>query len=978
MSKFETNDTCGTSCGCGPQPKTDGYWQDVENKVLDPKDLKKEFQDGEFDSFSVEKSRRSFLKIMGFSVTALPLTGCIKIPVKKALPYLHKNDTVIPGVANWYASTWKGIPVLLKTREGRPIKVEGNAKSITSAGGTDSQAQASVLSLYDSNRFDGPSKDGKSIEWKEFDEALIADLNKAKAANKDIVIVTPSITSPSELAVIKEFTNKFGATHIAYEATSQYSLAQANNLTFGYFGLAEYDFAQADIVVSFGADFLGNWGKSTIHTKQFIPRRDPNHTRGMNRHIQIEPTMSLTGSNADFRHTKSVEESRTIILGVLKELTGEGDIVVSGVNADIVKGLVKELKASKSHSLVISNDTDINVQAVINKINQVLGNYGTTINLEKKAYAVTANDKDFNNFVANMNAGKVGAALFINTNPAFDYFDSAALTSGLEKVSTKVSFAMSNDETSSVSNYIAASNHTYESWSDTQVSSTELSFTQPVIQPLFGTRMYSETLMSLAGITGSFHDYMQAFWAKNFFKLQNKYLTATDFWNHVLHDGVVTLKGLTSTANANTFNAKAYAASVKAIKYGTGLNIVTYQKTAIKDGDMANNPWLQELPDPITKATWDNYVMINPVYARENGINSGDVVTLKSGNHSVTLPAISQPGTEKNTVAVAVGYGRKVAGKVAKNLGENAFPFNQFVNDSVQNTTSFGSVTKTGKIKGLAQTQTHHSMEGRDIIRETTLADYSKNPKAGNKPKMHLAQIYPGHKKDGHQWAMAIDLTKCTGCSACIISCNAENNVPVVGRQEVANRREMHWLRLDRYYKGDENQPEVMHMPMLCQHCDNAPCENVCPVMATVQSSDGLNQQVYNRCVGTRYCANNCPYKVRRFNWFNYDRSDKLANMVLNPDVSTRSRGVMEKCSMCVQRIQEGKLEAKRERRPLKDGDIKVACQQSCPADGIVFGDMNDKDSKIAKYLAHDRNYTVLEELNVQPRVSYLTKIRNK
>lgn len=980
MSKFETNDNCGTSCGCGSQ--TEGYWQDVENKVQDPETLNKEFQDGEFDSFSVEKSRRSFLKIMGFSVTALPLTGCIKIPVKKALPYLQKNDTVIPGVANWYASTWKGTPVLVKTREGRPIKIEGNDKSTVTFGGADSQSQASVLSLYDSNRFDGPQMSGKSVEWDQFDKSLKADIAKAAQAGKEFFVVTPGVNSPSELSVIKEFTAKFGAKHISYEPTSQYAMAKANETSFGTMALNEYDFEKANVIVSFGADFLGTWGNDIANTKQYVTRRDPKHAMGMNKHIQVEATMSLTGSNADHRFTRSVEDSRNALLSVLKEITGEGNTKVSDVNKDIVKIIVKELKANKGKSLVVSGDRDIDAQVVVNKINQALGNYGTSLNVVKKKYSTLADDKAFSAFVEKMNSGSVGVTFFMNTNPAYDYFDSAKVVSGLAKVATRVSFSLSNDETSALCNYVAASNHNYESWSDTQVSSTELSFTQPVIQPLFGTRMASETLMSLMGKSETFYEYMQAFWAKNFFTKQSSAATATDFWNKSLHDGVVTLKGLSSNVSTSSFSATTSAAKLAAVKYGTGLNIVTYRKTTTKDGDMAGNPWLQECPDPITKATWDNYVMVSPAYAKENTIKTGDVVTLKAANHSVTLPAIVQPGTAKNTVAVAVGYGRKVAGKVGKNLGENAFGFNQFIHGSVHNAASFGSLTKTGKFKGLAQTQTHHSMEGRDIVRETTFAEYTQNPKSGNefpmKERLSKIQIYPGHDKSGHQWAMGIDLTKCTGCSSCIISCNAENNVSVVGRQEVANRREMHWLRIDRYYKGDENEPEVMHMPMLCQHCDNAPCENVCPVMATVQSSDGLNQQVYNRCVGTRYCANNCPYKVRRFNWFNYDRSDKLANMVLNPDVSTRTRGIMEKCSMCVQRIQEGKLQAKKDRRELKDGDIKLACQQSCPGDGIVFGDMNDKNSKISKYLSDERNYVVLEELNVQPRVSYMTKIRNK
>jgi molybdopterin-containing oxidoreductase family iron-sulfur binding subunit len=973
MSKFETNDKHGADS------QVDGYWQDVENKVLDPKATDKEFADGEFDSFSVEKSRRSFLKIMGFSVTALPLAGCVKIPVKKAIPYLMKNDTVIPGVSNWYGSTFKGTPILVKTREGRPIKIEGNDKSTFTMGGTGSQTQASVLSLYDSNRLNSPLVDNVNVEWSDFDMKLKKNLDAAKESGKDIFIVTPSFSSPSEMARLKEFSKNYGAKHIAYDGTSNFAQVKANSMSFNAIAATEYSFDKADLILSFGADFLATWGNDTAFTKQYSSRRDPAHELGMSRHIQIEPIMTLTGSNADFRHTKSQKNSRNILLGVLKGITGEGDTKVSAENSDIVANLVKELKANIGKSLVVSNDTDINAQVVINKINLALGNYGKTLSVVSSEHSAYADDAAFEELVNSMNSGNVAATLMIGVNPAYTFHDSDKFAKAYAKVPTRVSFALSNDETSTLSNFNATSNHTYEAWSDTLVSSTEISFTQPVIQPLFGSRMYTETLMSLTGLSGSFYEYMQAFWAKNLYGKSSGFNTAVDFWNKSLHDGVVTLEGLTQKVSASSFNATASARALNNVSYKSGLHIVTYQKSGIKDGDMANNPWLQELPDPITKATWDNYAMVSPAYAKANDIKSGDMVELKSNTHSIKVPAIVQPGTEKNTVAIAVGYGRKVAGKVAKNLGANAFNFNTFANGATQTASSFGTIAKTGKFKGLAQTQTHQYMEGRDIVREATAADYSKDPKAGNHKKAKLVNIYPAdHSKEGHQWAMAIDLTKCTGCSSCVISCNAENNVSVVGRKEVANRRDMHWLRLDRYYKGDDAQPEVMHMPMLCQHCENAPCENVCPVMATVHSSDGINQQIYNRCVGTRYCANNCPYKVRRFNWFNYDRSDKMANMVLNPDVSQRTRGIMEKCSLCIQRIQDGKLTAKRERRLLKDGDIKVACQQSCPADGIVFGDMNDKDSKIAKYLGHERNYTVLEELNVRPRVSYLTKIRNK
>jgi Fe-S-cluster-containing dehydrogenase component/anaerobic selenocysteine-containing dehydrogenase len=962
MSNLENNKSCGTSSGGGTQ--TDGYWQDVENKILPKKDLTQEFADDEFDSFSVQKTRRNFLKIMGFSVSALPLTGCIKIPVKKALPYLNKQDNTIPGVANWYASTFDNIPVLIKTREGRPIKVEGNDKSMTTFGGTSALAQASILSLYDSYRYQSALIKGTEVEWDKFDSELKTAL---EANTGEMVVVTPSISSPSELKALRKFLTKYNASHVAFDAVSVSGFAKANQITNGAYALSEYDFEKANVVVSIGGDFLGNIGNTVSNTKQYTRRRQAKHELGMNKHIQVESIMSLTGSNADYRYTKSEADQRDILLGVLAGITGYGH-VVKGENKDIITQIVKELKSNIGKSLLIAGSNDVDAQVIVNKINASLGNYGKTVWVAKKNDEVIGNDESFENLVSRMNSGKVGSVLFVGTNPVYNYHNSEKFISALSKVTNVVSFATSEDETSKISNFVAPMNHRYESWSDTMVSSKELSLSQPVIQPLFGSRMWTETLMSLASVEGTFYDLMKSNWAGRL------------DWNKVLHDGVVTInENPTVNAFNNGVSVNSYAKNLKATKTGSGLNIVTYVKYGIGNGDMANNPWMQELPDPITKATWDNYAMVSPSYAKEHSIKSGDVVELSNGKHTVKIPAIVQPGTEQNTVAVALGYGHKVGGKVSKNLGGNAYPFVTY-NGTFNYAGSFGTVKKTGAFKGLAQTQTHHSMEGRDIIRETTFAEYVNNPKAGNQvPKPKTVHIYPEHKKDGHQWAMAINLSSCTGCSACVISCNAENNVPVVGRKEVANRRDMHWLRIDRYYKGDDNQPEVAHMPMLCQHCDNAPCENVCPVMATVQSSDGLNQQIYNRCVGTRYCANNCPYKVRRFNWFNYDHSDQYEKMVLNPDVSIRSRGIMEKCSMCVQRIQEGKLTAKRDRRELADGDIKLACQQSCPADdGILFGDMNDPTSKISQHLADERKYVVLEELNVQPRVNYLTKIRNK
>jgi len=972
---------CGGGCSTGASNAgPTGYWQDVEKKTLDPAVLKAEFKDGEFDSMSVEKSRRNFLKIMGFSVSALPLASCIKVPVKKALPFSKKNDTIVPGVANWFATTFNGEPVLLKTREGRPIKVEGNDKSRYFKGATNTMSQGSVLDLYDSNRLRSASVGGKDVSWADFDKELVSKLNAAK--DQGIVLVTESFNSPSTMKLIADFKKHYGkVTHIAYDAVSDAAAIKANEKTFGSASKTEYKFDKADLIVSFDADFLGEWGPSTVYTKQWATRRTPG--KDMSRHIQIETRMSLTGSNADQRFVKTEAEQKNVLIGLLAALGGASSVGITAENKALVAQLAKELKAKKGKSLVVCSHTDIDSQIVVNKINDLLSNYGKTLDAYSSSHAAYANDEGFENFVNETANGKrkVGAVIFWDVNPAYSYYNNATFTKALGNIGTKVSLASSADETSSLCDMVGPSNHTFESWNDSIVAHDEIAVTQPVIQALYGSRMGAETLLASIGNTSTFHDYVKSNW-KRFVSKQGKFATLDGLWVNSLHDGVAELKGLTKKVSRSIASVNSSVKALQSSRNSSELSVVAYVKGAMGNGSMANNPWLQECPDGVTKATWGNYVQINPNFAKGKDLKTGDVVTLKSGAHTVELPVLVQAGLEVNTVGVAVGYGRTVAGRVGKDLGANAYGFVSFKNGTFNYGDQTVALTKTGKFDEVALTQTHHSMEGRDIVRETTNGEYVSNPAAGNKAKMKLITMWDKKEYKGHKWGMVVDLNKCTGCSSCIVSCNAENNVSVVGKKEVIMRREMHWLRIDRYYKGDQNNPEVVHQPMNCQHCDNAPCETVCPVIATSQSSDGLNQQTYNRCIGTRYCANNCPYKVRRFNWFDYHKQDQALDdsqrMVLNPDVVVRTRGVMEKCSMCVQRIQAGKLNAKKEGRPLKDGEIKMACEQSCASDAIVFGDMNNPASRISKLLEHQRNYTVLEELNVKPAVSYLTKVRNK
>jgi len=966
------------------------YWQDVENKKLDSEYLKSEFQENElsFDISDSRKNRRDFLKIMGFSFSALPLASCLRIPVKKALPYLNKSETAIPGVANWYATTLDprfGEHLLVKTREGRPIKIEGNPLSSQYKGGTSAFTQASLLSLYDSERNQSPQMNGNSTSFDMLDKSILESLEAAVKNNKKIFLYTPSISSPSIINLIKELASKYkNFEHIVFEPGVSSAIVMANQESFETSSLPQYKFDKAKLVLSFSADFLGTWLSPTEFTKQYSSARDVLENDNILRHIQLEPLMTLTGSNADTRITMSNSECEATLLGLIAYIQRKTGTQVLPVGValpefkpELIAKLGDELLNHKGQSLVVSGSTNTSMQVMVNTLNELLGNYGKTILNFGHTYYVGANDKKCEESFAAIKQGDVGAVFFWDCNPIHDYYNGKKLAKDLESVSLRVNYSVFPDETSSICTHILPTNYYLEAWSDYFKAPGTLSFSQPVIQPLFSTRMFGESLLHLLGKSDYFH-YLKKHTEASFLAMQSKHVGFASFWDNTIHDGVIDLNYSSKSRGFNKLKVvQHFSKMVKKSSEG-GLNFVIYEKVSMRNGHLANNPWLHELPDPITKVTWDNYILISPQLAKALGLKTSDLVEISKNSTKVNLPVLLQPGMNKNTIAMAIGYGREKSGKVGINRGANAALFSEFRDGDYRYEVSNLSLKSLGKTYPLAQTQTHHSMEGRKIIRETDIKDYVRNHKAGNEETVKLVSMWSGHDKKGQQWAMAIDLSKCTGCSGCIVSCNAENNVPVVGKDEVGNRREMHWLRIDRYYKGDDENPEVVHQPVMCQHCDNAPCESVCPVLATVQSSDGLNQQVYNRCVGTRYCANNCPYKVRRFNWFDYPHKDNYQRMVLNPDVTVRSRGVMEKCSMCIQRIQEARLVAKKDGREVLDGEIKLACQQSCPGDAIVFGDLNDPESKVSKLLKHERNYRLLEELNVLPRVSYLTKIRNK
>ncbi|MCB0819622.1 MAG: TAT-variant-translocated molybdopterin oxidoreductase [Bacteroidetes bacterium] len=1037
---------------------TKKYWKGIEELQETPEFLK--HKQNEFveelpvDEFlgneqlaDSSTNRRDFLKFLGFSVTAASLAAC-ETPVRKTIPYLNKPEEITPGVANYYASTFYDgqdfAGVLVKTREGRPIKVDGNEMCPISGGGSNARIQASVLSLYDSARISGPKKGTTDISWSDADKDITAKLEAAVAAGKSIRIMSSTIISPSLMAAIEDFKAKYpGADVVTYDSISYSSIRSANQASFGKAVIPTYNFENADYIVGIGCDFLSNWISPVEHARQYASTRRVNKDKkSMSRHAQIESALSVTGSNADVRVAVKPSQLGAVAVHLYNKLTGSSLPAKSLDGKDSkITAIAKELSAHKGKAVVVCGVNDPEVQKIVNAINENLGAYGSTINLDVTDNMHRGNDDAVKNLIEEMKSGSVGALFIHGINPVYSLPQGEDFKSALSKVGLSVSFADRIEETAAACTYTLPDSHYLESWGDANPRTGVYTLTQPTIQPLFNTRQSIESFLTWAGISKNAFDYISEYWNNNFYPSSTGSAFFSDFWNKSLHDGCVKLNTSTSfVSGEQTSLAESgidLAATASAIQAesgkASGIELLIYQKTGMGDGSQANNPWLQELPDPITKVTWDNYILMNLDDMNEKGFNTilgqeqlADTVEVKAGSYSVTLPVVAQPGIPKGVIAIALGYGRTAAGKTANGIGANAAPFQKLVNGHLRNELSGVSVSESKGKYHIAATQTHHTMMGRSIVKETTLSEYKKDPKAGNEDIL-LATNLKNIGKDGkasakelnlwdsfenpnHFWNMSIDLNSCIGCGACVISCTAENNVPVVGKDEVRRSREMHWMRIDRYYSSDMTEiraeeeglgaidkflkmeipssedVEVVFQPVMCQHCNHAPCETVCPVLATTHSLEGLNQMTYNRCIGTRYCANNCPYKVRRFNWFRYNENvefdfnmyEDLGKMVLNPDVTVRARGVMEKCSMCVQRIQAGKLKAKKDSERPKDGSIKTACQQACPTNAINFGDFNDENSAIRGDWNNERKYQLLEEVGVQPSVFYLTKVRNK
>lgn len=1004
------------------------YWRSFEDLYKDSKTIEAshhEFKAGVTDDFNPSElsniSRRKFLALVGASA-ALAGAGCADYPDKgEIIPYNKKPEEVTLGKPNYYASTSTGCShtcgVLVKTREGRPIKVDGNPDHPVSKGKICLKCQAEILNLYDPERLTDPlRKDGvgnfEKISWKKADEAVLAAL--LFAGNKEIAIVAQSINSPSTLKVLNDFAAKFPSAKVySYELFNEEVRNSAWQKCYGNGSFPLIKWNEAKIIVALESDFLGSEGNRVENAALYAQGKDLNKIKDFNRLYAVEGNLSLTGMNSDYRIPLRPHAQFDFVMCLISEMSkrlGVSSPINSkysldefakqkNVSSRKLNALVSDLQKNRGKSIIHAGTTlPEEVHIAVNYLNEILGN---TVLYRKDSSEVALLPKtqksDWENLILRMNSGQVDTIIHFNSNPVFHLADDFGYEKALSKVSTVVSLTEKENESSAYANYVLPINHDFESWGDYKARTGFYSLQQPVIAPLYNSRQKEAILLNwITGKSDSYnekvyHEYLMNRWKTDVYPTLNSALPFDRFWLGALHDGVVNVKENTS-ANF-TFNTSALAALSNYKVESSDYSVILKNNYSIGDGRFADNGWLQELPHPVSKITWDNYAAVSFKTAKELNLKNNELIEIKVGNRKLTLPVFLQPGSADNTFTIELGYGRKKSGVVGNDVG-----FDASVLLSKENSGSpylfLGKVSKVNGTHELVTAQEHHMFDKaltqdaaikRKVVREGTVEKYLKSPKfLKEESEIELHTVYPFIDYPNEKWGMSIDLNKCLGCGDCVIACTAENNVPIVGKEQVAKGREMQWMRIDRYYSGAAEDPSTSLQPMLCQHCDHAPCENVCPVVATTHSNDGLNQMAYNRCVGTRYCSNNCPYKVRRFNYFNYrdyfkdeyQESDSF-NLIYNPEVTIRSRGVMEKCTFCIQRIMDAREEAISKNVKLKGSDVRTACQDACPTTAIQFGDINDKESEFRKYRDHELGYYVLEELNIKPNVTYIAKLRN-
>jgi len=1011
------------------------YWKSVEElnenssivETLKQNEFVEQIPTDEFlgDKQTLETSsttRRDFLKYVGFTTAAASLAAC-EGPVIKSIPYVIHPDEIVPGLANFYATTiadgFDFASILVKTREGRPIKIENNTLASTN-GSANARVQASVLSLYDKNRLQGPLADGESVDWDYFNPLVASRLDTLAGSGSEVVLLTQTFASPSTAKLIKEFTSKYSnIRHVTYDTVSSSEALDAFQMKYGSRGLADYDFAKAEVIVSVGADFLGDWqggGYAAGYAKGRIPKNGK-----MSRHIQFESLMTRSGANADKRVPVTPAQQKE----VLKALAGKSANLPENIQ-EAVANAKRQLQKDGSKAVVICGLMDVEAQTMALEINESLGSQ--VIDTNNPRLIRQGKSQDVLNVIQGVKSGAIKGLITVGVDPLYSFPNATDFAEAYQNLDFTLAFAMREDATASQAQFVAATPHYLESWGDVQIKKGHFALSQPTIRPLFNTKQFQECVLSWIGEEKSYFDYI---------KETTEPLLGSKSWNEALHDGTFESNAEVAVENESLSgtmeSASAQGGLLNSSLSEGDFDLIFYTKTNMGDGQNANNPWLQEFPDPITRVSWDNYMTISAADAEALGLKNWHVATgalngsyaniTANGQTLENVPVIIQPGQARGTVGLSFGFGKTHNIQKEMQVGVNAYSlYNNF--QEVQRV----SIEKAGGEHEFACVQLHNTMMGRDIIRETTLevfntVDYKEwnpMPKVSlnhiptpvDSPEVDLWESFD--RSVGHHFKLSIDLNACTGCGACVIACHAENNVPVVGKTEVRRSRDMHWLRIDRYYSSEETilddadkknaisglgeslsqfaelespseNPQVAFQPVMCQHCNHAPCETVCPVAATSHGRQGQNQMAYNRCVGTRYCANNCPYKVRRFNWFLYSQNDEfdyhmnndLGRMVVNPDVTVRSRGVMEKCSMCIQKTQLTILEAKKAGRQIKDGEFQTACSSACDSGAMVFGDVNDEESLVAEKYNDKRRYHLIEYLGTKPNVMYQVKVRN-
>ena len=1018
------------------------YWKSIDQLDQDnpivakleqdefPQKLPQDFNNDNSIIEDSSSSRRDFLKYLGFTTAAATVAAC-EGPVIKSVPYVVQPEQILPGVPNFYASAiadgYDFTSVLVKTREGRPIKIESNPDSPV-LGYANARVHASVLSMYDSLRLKGPKANQSDINWGSFILQLKEKVRLLKRSDKPVVLLTQTFASPTTHDLINKLTTKYSnISHIIYDTISESSALDAFENIYGIRGLADYDFSKAEAIISIDADILGDWqggGYDVGYSNGRIPKKVNGKISKMSYHMQFESNMSLSGANADKRIPTTPSILKNILAFIYGELSDQP--VKSKLDPKIQKAAllaIKKIKNSGPKAVLVSGIQETKAQELVLAINSLIKS--EAFNEKNLKLTRQGNSKKVDQFVRDLIEGKIAGLITVGVNPVNNLSEGIKIGEAIKKLDFSAAFSLKMDETASVSQYVGALPHYLESWGDYEFKTGQYVLAQPTIRPLFDTLQFQDVLIDIIEEKDDYYSYIKKYWTDNI-------LSGYSF-NQTLHDGYF-IKPV-STRNRGMINLQdmLVKANSLCLEKENGISLILYSKIGMGDGQQANNPWLKEFPDPITRVSWDNYLTVSKSDAESfglknvnvaNGALNGSYATIKVGNTKLTTPVLIQPGQAKGTVGLAFGYGKKLGLKDEMQVGINAYSLYQN-----QNKVQQVSISTAEGYHEFACVQLHNTLMGRgDIVKETTLEIFNTRDEEYWNPitkvsKNHIETKVTSPEVDmwqgfdtsiGHHFNLSIDLNSCTGCGACVIACHAENNVPVVGKDEVRRSRDMHWLRIDRYYSSEESfesdndaienisglgdslstfdemenaseNPQVVFQPVMCQHCNHAPCETVCPVAATSHGRQGQNHMAYNRCVGTRYCANNCPYKVRRFNWFLYNKNDEfdyhmnddLGRMVLNPDVVVRSRGVMEKCSFCIQKTQKTILDAKLEGREIKDGEFQTACSKACGNGSMVFGDINDKESEVSKLKENSRMYHLLESVGTKPNVMYQMKVRN-